>query len=186
MTNSKKETSHLIQELEKGNEKAYLSLIEEYYQKMFVYALSLAKEQALAEDLVQNIFMKLWEQRTRLVIKDSLQSFLYKSVYNDFVNHYKKKQTSVKLDQLYLQTLNQFTEDERSTETEDRLLWMKKAIDTLPNKCKQVFLLSKQEGLTNAEIAAYLKISIKSVEAHITNAYSILREKTADAIQSLS
>ena len=56
----------------------------------------------------------------------------------------------------------------------------KKEIENLPPKCKQTFLLSKQDGLTNIEIAEYLNVSIKSVEAHITKAFSILRKNVGD------
>lgn len=178
MIDMDKETLSLVCELVEGNEKAYLSLIDLYYRKLFVYALGLTNEQALAEDIVQNVFMKLWENREKIAIKESLKSFLYKAVYNDFINNYKKKQSSMMLDKLYLETIDELVEEQPSYYLENKIAWMKREIEKLPNKCKQVFLLSKEEGLTNAEIAAYLQLSIKSVEAHITNAYSILREKT--------
>ena len=62
---------------------------------------------------------------------------------------------------------------------------MKQEIENLPPKCKQTFLLSKQEGLTNIEIADYLNVSTKSVEAHITKAFSILRKALGDKVNGL-
>jgi RNA polymerase sigma-70 factor (ECF subfamily) len=62
---------------------------------------------------------------------------------------------------------------------------VKLEIENLPPKCKQTFLLSKQEGLTNMEIAEYLNVSIKSVEAHITKAFSILRKKVGDKMNGI-
>ena len=74
-------------------------------------------------------------------------------------------------------------EDEKSI---DKLMKIvKNEIENLPPKCKQTFLLSKQEGLTNIEIAEYLNVSIKSVEAHITKAFSILRKVIGDKVDGI-
>ncbi|MDO6738862.1 RNA polymerase sigma factor [Wenyingzhuangia sp. 2_MG-2023] len=177
MINIDKDTTTLIEKLIDGDEKAYLSLIEIYYKKLYVYAYSLTNDYALAEDIVQNVFMKIWENRKKLNIKESLKSFLYKAVYNDFVNSFRKKQSSLLLDKIYWETINEMTDEEYFQETASKIELLKKEIESLPNKCKQIFLLSKEEGLTNVEIASYLDVSIKSVEAHITNAYHILRKK---------
>jgi len=74
-------------------------------------------------------------------------------------------------------------EDEKSLERLIKLV--KKEIQNLPPKCKQIFLLSKYEGLTNIEIAEYLNISTKSVEGHITKAFSILRKTLGDKVNAL-
>ncbi|NJB81822.1 RNA polymerase sigma factor [Wenyingzhuangia aestuarii] len=178
MTNAEKDITILLKNLIKGDEKAYMSLIDIYYQKLFGYAYSLTNDSALAEDIVQNVFMRVWETRKKLNIKESVKSFLYKSVYNDFVNSYRKKQSSIVLDQIFYDTLNSFTEPEETNLLNEKLALIKSEIELLPTKCKQVFLLSKEEGLTNIEISEYLSISKKAVEAHITNAFTILRERT--------
>ena len=84
--------------------------------------------------------------------------------------------TSLILDKIYLDTINLWNDEENSTQKEFKIEWIKKEIESLPSKCKRIFLLSKEEGLTNLEIAEHLNVSIKSVEAHITKAFSILRK----------
>ncbi|WP_229742973.1 RNA polymerase sigma factor [Wenyingzhuangia marina] len=171
--NVDKDTENLIKKLIKGNEKAYMYLIKTYYKKLFLYAYNLSKNQVLAEDIVQNVFMRIWENRKQLNIKESFKSFLYKSVYNEFINNYRKQQSSLALDTIFFDTINT-SSDDLSIDNQ-RLALVYNEIENLPTKCKQVFLLSKKEGLTNQEISEHLNITIKAVENHITNAFSIIR-----------
>ena len=101
---------------------------------------------------------------------------MYKSVYNGFVDHYRKIRPVFSLEKVQIDTLGVFVQEESEGSLERIILQVKKEIDNLPPKCKQAFVLSKQEGLTNVEIAEYLNISTKSVEGHITKAFSILRK----------
>ncbi|NIJ45535.1 RNA polymerase sigma-70 factor (ECF subfamily) [Wenyingzhuangia heitensis] len=183
MANAEKDIAVLLKNLTKGDEKAYMSLIDLYYKKLFGYAYSLTKDAILSEDIVQNVFMRIWENRKSLKITESIKSFLYKSVYNDFINTYRKQQSSVVLDKIYHDTLTSFVTDEETNLLERKVALLKCEIDLLPTKCKQVFLLSKEEGLTNLEISEYLTISKKAVESHITNAYTILRTKVENKLK---
>ena len=167
----------LFSQLKKGNEKAYVFLVDTYHQKLNAYALSLTNDSHSAQDIVQNVFIKTWEYRKKLDEKHSIQSFLYKSVYNEFINQYWKGQSKRSLEGQYIKTLNQIVEEFDADDLKKLKVLVFNEIETLPKKCKTVFLLSKQEGLTNIEISEYLNISIKSVEGHITKAYSIIRNK---------
>jgi RNA polymerase sigma-70 factor (family 1) len=174
----------LIACLQKGDEKAYTFLIDTYHHKLCVYANSLTKNIYNAEDIVQNVFVKTWEQRSQLKADHAIKNFLYKLVYNEFIDHYRKKQSLFTLEKNYYNTLNAIVLEDDSESFDRILIVVKKEIHNLPEKCKEVFILSKQEGLSNIEIAEHLNVSIKTVEARITKAFSILRSSLKDKFMS--
>lgn len=175
----------LIENLKNGEESAYAHLIKLYHKRLFAYLITLTRNHAAAEDIIQNVFLKLWEYRSRLNPAYSIQNFLYKSCYNEFANHYKKNQRFTYFEKEYLKTVESVV-----TRNDISLLEKKKEIifqgvASLPDKCAEVFILSKKEGLTNVEIAEYLNLSLKTVEGHLTKAYTLLREKLGAKIISL-
>src|SRR5690606_32011333 len=124
-----------------------------------------------AQDIVQNVFLRLWERRQNINIRESFQGLLYKSAYNEYIDDYRRKKSSKAIHEAYRDALNYAIEDTNHQLVEDKISLIKKEVEDLPPKCRQIFLLSKQEGLTNSEIATYLNISIKAVEGQISNAY---------------
>jgi len=175
----------LIESLQNGDESAYTYLIDTYHHKLCVYANSLVKNVYSAEDIVQNVFIKVWEQRTRLKTDHSLKSFLYKLIYNEFIDLYRKNQSLFSLEKSYYDALNGIVQEEDSEAFQRVLNAVNKEIQNLPPKCKEVFILSKKEGLTNIEIAEHLDVSIKTVEAQITKAFSILRSSLEEKVRSV-
>ncbi|KFF02656.1 RNA polymerase sigma factor [Flavobacterium reichenbachii] len=185
MINGAYNNEDLIESLRNGDEKAYNYLIETYHHKLCVYANSLVKNVYSAEDIVQNVFIKIWEQRTRLKTDHSLKSFLYKLVYNEFIDLYRKNQSLFSLEKSYYDALNGIVQEEDSEAFQRVLSAVNKEIQNLPPKCREVFILSKKEGLTNIEIAEHLDVSIKTVEAQITKAFSILRTALEEKVKSI-
>ncbi len=175
----------LITALKKGDEEAYTFIIDTYYTKLCVYANSLIKDIYSAEDIVQNVLLKVWEQREKLKTELSLKSFLYKSVYNEFIDTYRKNQSLFSLEKIYFEALNTVVQDEDSESLQNVLKAVNSEIQNLPPKCKEVFIMSKKEGLTNIEIAEHLDVSLKTVEAQITKAFSILRKSLQTKISSI-
>lgn len=167
----------LIQNLINGNEKAYMFLLDTYHRRLNAYALTLVSDQAQAKDIVQNVFLKTWKSRKKLKTQFSIQSFLYKSVYNEFINSYQKNKAMMLLQKKYLESLGEVVEETDTNLLEQMITVVNNEIQNLPPKCQKVFILSKKEGLTNIEISEYLNVSIKTVEAQITKAFSILRER---------
>ena len=174
-----------ISSLKRGDSKGYQFLVTSYYQKLCVYANSLTNDLHLAEDIVQNVFMSIWKNRNKLKEEFVIKSYLYKSVYNEFIDQYRKNKKVLVLDKKYIDALTYFVEEEDEKSLEKLIYIVKKEIDKLPPKCKQTFLLSKEEGLTNLEISQYLNISIKSVEAHITKAFSVLRKSIGNKVNGI-
>jgi len=167
----------LIENLINGNEKAYMFLLTTYHRRLLAYALTLANDQAEAQDIVQNVFLKTWKSRKKLKKEFSIQSFLYKAVYNEFINSYQKNKAMMLLQQKYIESLNEVVRDTDDTIIEQMITVVNIEIKNLPPKCQLVFNLSKKEGLTNIEISQHLNISIKTVEAQITKAFGILKKK---------
>jgi len=95
------ENKVLINSLKKGEEKAYLFIVNKYHRKLHAYALSLSDDKAQAQDIVQNVFLKTWQFRKKLNAQYSIQSFLYKSIYNEFINTYKKDKSTMILQKKY-------------------------------------------------------------------------------------
>ncbi|KAF2516736.1 RNA polymerase sigma factor [Flavobacterium foetidum] len=175
----------LIEALRNGDEGAYTYLIDTYHHKLCVYANSLVKNVYSAEDIVQNVFIKVWEQRARLKTEHALKSFLYKLVYNEFIDLYRKNQSLFSLEKSYHDALNGIVQEDDSESFQRILNAVNKEIQNLPPKCKEVFILSKKEGLTNIEIAEHLEVSIKTVEAQITKAFSLLRVSLEEKIKNV-
>lgn len=170
----------LMESLTNGEEKAYKFLLNKFHRKLNAYALTLVNDHSMAQDIVQNVFLKTWKNRSKLNPEFSIQSFLYKSVYNEFINSYQQNKAMMLLQQKYVESLQHVVETTDESSIERMLAIINKEIQNLPNKCQQVFILSKKEGLTNIEIAEHLDVSIKTVEAQISKAYKILKEKLKD------
>lgn len=163
--------------LANGEKEAFQYLMEKFFKKLCAYAFSLCHDKLQAEDIVQNVFLKLWKNKERITKVKRLSSFLYRSVYNEFIDQYRQTKEVMTLEKKHIETLSLILENESDEDLDKLIEIVNKEIEHLPPQCKKTFLLSKKEGLTNFEIADYLDISIKSVEAHITKAYKILRDK---------
>jgi len=131
------------------------------------------------------VFLKLWQKRDKLNTKFSIKGFLYRSIYNEFIDQYRKKTNLTIVEEQYINKLKTIATDELSDKTANLIALVKKEIQNLPPKCKQMFLLSKKEGLTNLEIAEYLNVTTKAVERQMTIAFSLIRRKVGDKLDSI-
>ncbi|MBD0776162.1 RNA polymerase sigma-70 factor [Maribacter sp. ANRC-HE7] len=175
----------LITSLKSGEEKAYMYLLDKHHRGLNAYALTLTHDQALAQDIVQNVFLKTWKSRKKLNPQFSIRSFLYKCVYNEFLNNYQKNKAVLLLNKKYIEYAHETVEDIDEGILNKIMDIVNKEIQKLPPKCQRVFILSKKEGLTNNEIADYLDISIKTVEAQITKAFRILKNKLGNKYETI-
>ena len=175
----------LVKQLKYGNEKAYMYLLNRYHKRLCAYAQTLTDDRGQAEDIVQNVFLKTWRFRKKLDTYYSVQSFLYKCVYNEFLSAYRKDRAVTLLEQKYMESLYHIVEDTDEAAITKMIELVKKEVQKLPPKCKQVFSLSKEDGLTNVEIAECLNISTKTVEAQITKAFKTLRKELGDKYEMI-
>jgi RNA polymerase sigma-70 factor (ECF subfamily) len=180
-----RDTELFIEQLKRGNESAFLYLVDRYHIRLHAYAMTLTGDRAMSQDLVQNVFLKTWQFRKKLDSQYSIQSFLYKSVYNEFLNDYQKNRSMMLLQRKYLDSLEEVLERTDDTALSRMVALVNREIKNLPPKCQRVFMMSKKEGLSNYEIAEYLDVSVKSVEAHITKAFGILRKKLGQKYETV-
>jgi RNA polymerase sigma-70 factor (family 1) len=179
-----KNDTDFIESLKNGEPKAYTYLVDSFHHKLCIYAFGLTNDHDYSEDIVQNVFINIWKKRNQLKDDFSIKNYLYRSIYNEFIDQYRKKKSVVELEKKYIDALSSIVEEDENSL--DRLITIvNQEIENLPPKCKQTFLLSKKDGLTNIEIAEYLNVSIKSVEAHITKAFSILRKTLGEKMQGI-
>jgi RNA polymerase sigma-70 factor (ECF subfamily) len=129
----------------------------------------------MASEIVQQVFVNTYEGKHKLNPEYSLKSFLYRSAFNKFIDMYRKKKSMSALHEQYYFLLEQLTSNE--IDLSDKLKLMNLKIESLPSRTKEIFCLSKQNGLSNVEISEILNISLKTVEGHITKAFKLLRNE---------
>jgi RNA polymerase sigma-70 factor (ECF subfamily) len=162
-------SSDIISLIRQGNQKAFESLFKEYYGRLCEYSYMLTKDKEAAREIVQDFFVKLWENRAKLEIKMA-KAYLFKAVHNNSIKYINKKNNfeSIIRDKEY-GSISQG--DFELTEN------LEKSINELPLKCREIFLMSRMDRLRHNEIAEKLGISAKTVEVQIRKANLILKEK---------
>jgi RNA polymerase sigma-70 factor (ECF subfamily) len=148
-------------------------IFKKYYKLIFNIINGKIRDYNLADDLTQDVFYELYRKKDKIKIQTSLKSYLIRSAINTALNQLRKKKIE------YTETLpethydNSYENDYSETDILKQVLY--NAIDNLPPKCKQVFVMSRTHGLTYEEIAEELGIAKKTVDNHIGKALSILR-----------
>ncbi len=161
----------------KGDKDAFKSLYNLYYDKLFIYINSIANNESLSQDIVQDTFLKVWTSRDNFDINQPLGGYLYKTAYNTFIDTCRKTQKNHKLiDSIAYKRMTELAEED-DFETERKIKCIKKAIEKLPPKCKEIFLMSKYQSYKYVEIAEHLQLSIKTVETQMRKAFSLIRKE---------
>ena len=165
----------LIKALKKNDPLAWQQAVNEFSDNLYAYAISLCSNHEMASEIVQQVFVNTYEGKHKLNPEYSLKSFLYRSTYNKFIDLYRKNKSMSALHEQYYFLLDQLTSNE--IDLSDKLEVMNLKIESLPSRTKEIFCLSKQNGLSNVEISEILDISLKTVEGHITKAFKLLRNE---------
>lgn len=167
----------LFARIRHNDKQAFDLLFRKYYTPMCRFALKLNGSEAAAEEAVQEVFIYLWEQRHHLTVSKSVVNYLFQSIKNKVYEHFRKVQTRVKYEEEYV-SISQNPDDSAEKQLDDYqiscLIW--NAVDQLPEKCREIFQLSRDEGLTYNEIAEHLHVSPKTVENQMGIAFKKLRE----------
>lgn len=172
----KNNETHIIQGIRVGLESTFKDLFSDYYRPLSVFALKYVGDLETAREIVQDLFVQLYQNRKSLVISTSLKSYLFQAVRNKCLNHIKQQQTQRKhLDQYQSEQKGTIDIEERilETELEHRIF---KIVENLAPQCKNIFTLSRVKGLSNKEIAEKLGISKRTVETQISKALKVLRK----------
>lgn len=172
----------------KANEKLVEELFRKFYKILRAYAYRLSGDKDIAEDIVQDVYYELWKKRNELVMENAIKSYLFRSIYTKTLNYLNSKvytdretfeqSTEGRIQQIYVQS--QSYDQESELMYKELCRQVNSAIESLPEQCKKVFILSRKYEFKNREIAEQLDISVKTVEKHISKALSILRLSLKD------
>ncbi len=164
-----------LKELGRGNHNAFDILYVHYSPKVRHYLTGFIKNQDEAKDLTQEIFYKIWINRESISKIDSFNAYLFRMVRNIIFDHYKH----YLIEERYLQEINTSAYDDSIEEAlyaKELFLLIDIAVDKMPPQQKNIFIMSRKEGLSNEEIARKLDISKRTVENHLTRALAELRK----------
>lgn len=167
---------------EQREKEEFTAFFRRYYSSLLFYATRFLKEEQ-AEDVVQDAFMDLWHRRADLDMGDRIIAFMYRSVYTKALNKLKHEKIvssySTAAQEIHKKRVEYLSPDNndvlRKIEDKELKKEVYSAIDILPSKCQEVFMLSYVHGLKNKEIAELMQISLKTVEAHMYKALKCLR-----------
>ena len=177
----------LISGIKNGNEHAYRHLYSKYYIPLCYHAQKIVADKDQAEEVVQLTFLKLWENRAKFSVTGSLNSYLAKAVINNSINFIKSKSARVRKNNVQLDDLYDYlaiSQDNGysiyiATELKNKI---EEAIDSLPEKCQQIFKISRYEGKSNEEVASILGVSKNTVQKQISIALQKLKKSIKDSI----
>ncbi|HEY8388363.1 MAG TPA: RNA polymerase sigma-70 factor [Parasegetibacter sp.] len=174
-----------IKLLGERNEKAFERVFKTYYKDLHAYAFTILRDDMAAEEMVQNVFYKIWEKLPSLNFSGSVAAYLYKAVHNESLNYLKhlKVRQAYHTYTTYLRVTGEQAERKLVlSELESRL---SDALNELPEQCRTIFQMSRFEELRYTDIAGRLKISVKTVENQMGKALKRLRHSLADYLPHL-
>jgi RNA polymerase sigma-70 factor (family 1) len=167
----------LVLALQKGDEGAFETIYGLYSQRLFGRLLKLVKTEAQAQEILQDVFIKLWQHRHSLDAEKSFRSFLFKIAENKVYDFFRKaaRDKLMQANLISLATTN-YINIEDYTREEENLKLLYKAIESLPPQRQQVFRLCKLEGRSYKEVSELLGISLSTISDHIVKATKAIKE----------
>ena len=171
----------VINLIKEGDGRAFEKIFRAYFKPLHAYAYTFTKDDEQAEEIVQNVFCRIWEKRDQLNPDGSIKAYLYRAVHNESVNHLKHQKTRtafrVHYDNNEEQTTGEASEKIMVAELDGHI---QKALNELPLQCRIIFQLSRFENLKYREIADQLSLSVKTVENQMGKTLKVLRVKLAE------
>lgn len=171
----KRTVDNIEQILDKGNTEVFTNFYTQFFKKLLIESEKYVKDIHAAEEIVQDVFLKIWEKSEDLIHIKSVKSYLYRAVINSSINFINRQRN---LEHHHQKIVSEFTEEqvEELDEENELIVLLFDEIEKLPPKCREIFKLNRFERLKYKEIALKFDISEKTVENHIANALKLLRE----------
>ncbi|WP_207424395.1 RNA polymerase sigma-70 factor [Desertivirga brevis] len=170
------EDSSLFELVKLDNKQAFDELYNRHWEKLFLYLVRVIKDQEETKDILQEVFVSLWNRRLELDNIESISAYLFSSVRFKGLNYLQREsKKSFIIDALLIQSEQEDNSLDSIQAVRDINSLLDKTIEKLPSKMQQVFILSRKEQLSYKEIAQQLSISDKTVKKQISNALKIFR-----------
>jgi RNA polymerase sigma-70 factor (ECF subfamily) len=170
----------IMRALREGRREAFKQAFDTCFEGLCRYAFTLVRDEDEAADIVQSMFVKLWERRAELDIKHAVRPYLFRSVYNQCMNQLEHRTVRDKHRDHSELNLSDSVEPEVFKEELDEKI--KEVVDKLPPQCRTIFIMSRYEELKYPEIAEKLNISVNTIQNQICKALKILREELKEII----
>jgi len=179
---------HLIEQVTEGNEMAFERFFKTYFKSLYAYAFTMLHDEIMSEEIVQQVFYKIWEKKEQFSVHTSVKAFLYKAVYNECMNYIKHQKHKADHQNHVVYINPNSVSDENATmrvELSELETQLQKALSELPEQCRTIFYMSRFDELKYREIASQMGLSIKTVEAQMSKALKVLRKKLVDFLPLL-
>lgn len=167
----------LLIRLAQGDEAAFNLVVNEYAEALYRFAFIRTQDQSFAEDAVQDVLVYIWKSRESLVVRESLKSYLYRAVANRTVSMLRSRKSQERVEQAVTNELqfpyNQsvsFNDAEARLEAEELQEIAQRALSQLPPRTREIFLLSREQGLSYTEISAVLNIGVPTIRNQVSRA----------------
>lgn len=164
----------LTEKIRKGDAQAFKDLFFLYSGRLGNWAYKITNDRCAAEDIIQDFFIRYWERKETLEFNPSFRSYAYRAVYNASLNYLRDNERFVYGYEDLFPHLVEKEGDEKNLELQNIL---SKAINELPTRCKDIFVMVALEKKKHAEVAEQLGISVNTVKVQVSKAYRILRSK---------
>lgn len=174
--------------LQADDRQAVTLLYRLYFKDAVNMAYGIVKDKTVAKDIAQELFLTIWEKRHQIDFSKSMRGYLMRSAYNQSLNYLRKQLRKKELRLADLDGGEAFLAvagSQRDRELQELKIHIHNVIETLPPTCKTIFRLSRNEKLSNAQIAGRMNISVKAVEKQISKALKTLRKKLSPYLKSL-
>lgn len=172
-----------LTQLRAGDERAFTQIYQQYWSSIYTVTYNHVRDQAIAEELVQDLFANLWLKRADLTIHTSLRGYLFTAIRNQIYDYLDKKTVRQRVhSQLYDQQEEGVSSTEEVCNFNELTTHLSTAVERLPDTAREVFSLSRYQYLTTREIARQLNLSPKTVEYHLSRALRLLRVQLKDYI----
>jgi RNA polymerase sigma-70 factor, ECF subfamily len=159
------------------NEQNFEAVFKQYYSPLCNISFSIVKDRDAAEDVIQELFTSLWKNKEQLNIKEDIKNYLFRAARNRSLNYLRDKKSHEDIETSGVEAKMAENNPQSQMEHFELMESIQNVVNSLPDKCREVFLLSRYEKKSYKEIAIVLNISEKTVENHISKALKILREK---------